>query len=116
MGGCPTSRSIRFSPVLDPPVPIDASWEPLTPATLVTFSHSIRPDSLDTGNWFVRFANQSYPVTGAIVIAGKVQLTFAAPIIDLGPNVVSYSPPPFDVISNTAKPVPAGAFTDYPLV
>lgn len=104
-------------PVRDAPVPIAASWSGITRSATVTFSHDVRflLDPKDA-NWFVRFDNVEKPVTDVSMGPVNVVVSTLGGVPDAGPNVVSYSPPPFDVVSDTLKPFPAAAFTDFPLV
>jgi hypothetical protein len=53
-------------------------------------------------------------VLAALESNERVRLTLAAPMLDPGPDVVSYDPPPFDVVS-VGGLVPAPAFTDFPV-
>lgn len=83
----------------------------------ITFSHPlINLVGGDTGNWFIRFTGLERTITGVLVAPGGVIVTTAGVVANPGPDVVSYSPPPFDVVSDTTKPTAAPAFTDFPLV
>lgn len=68
----------------------------------------------DVGNWFVRYADEVYTVGAAVESSGKVRLSVSNPIADVGADVVSFSPPPFDVVS-VGGLLPAAAFADYPI-
>lgn len=104
-------------PRLDPPVPVSAV--DIIFETLITFNHPLIPGSLDPTNWSVRVNNQRHGITIAGVPA------FTPTIVDIrhepgfipdpGPNAVFYTPPPFDVISDTAKQIPAAAFAEFPV-
>jgi hypothetical protein len=81
----------------------------------VSFNHPLVPDPvLDPTNWSVTILNVLRTVDSAIALAGNVTLFLGMPI---GPNMVSdrvsFSPPPFDVLSDTARSVAAPAFTDF---
>jgi hypothetical protein len=54
-------------------------------------------------------------VTNVSILGPQVVLLTMAAAGDPGPDVVSYSPPPFDIISDTAKPTAAPAFADFPV-
>jgi len=88
---------------------------PLDPGARVQFSVPLVPGLKNTANWFIRWANNQYTVTQVQVSGPYADITLAAPILSLGPNVVTYSPPPYDVISLTGL-VRAEAFTDFPLI
>ena len=101
-------------PVRDAPVPILATIT--APLVLtVTFSHLILPAVLDVPNWTGRWNNQAMSVQTVAVVAGAIQIAFLPGIAFPGPDVITYSPPPFDVISDTFKPTPADAFADFPI-
>lgn len=101
---------------LDAPVPIDALWKPGPKNATVTFSHRIVEGALDPLNWFVRFDGLRRDIlTVTVALPGTVVIRTTFTAIDAGPDIVSYSPPPLDVISNTARRIPAAAFADFPL-
>ncbi|KKM68217.1 hypothetical protein LCGC14_1463120 [marine sediment metagenome] len=103
-------------PVLDPPVPLSAVFA-AGPSTLtLTFSHPlVGPQAGDPGNWFIRFDNFERIVTGVAINPGNVVLDTAMGGILFGDDAVSYSPPPFNIISDTAKPTRAPAFAEFPV-
>ncbi len=102
--------------MLDPPLPLSAVFNPPLGPVTVTFSHPILSNpALDPSNWFVRRSNNSFTFSLLKAVGGVVELTTLSPTINPGPDVVSYSPPPFDVLSDTARAVPAPAFADFPL-
>lgn len=71
----------------------------------------------DTSNWFIRWMNTERPVTDVEVEPGdnpQVIVVFGAPIVNMGPDIVTYSPPPFDLVSATVRPIPAAAFSLTP--
>ena len=66
----------------------------------------------------MRWSNNSRPIISGNALPGTptvVRLQFGGVVPDAGPDVVSFAPPPFDVLSDTAKSIPAPAFTDFPL-
>lgn len=103
--------------MLDPPVPVSATHAlPLDPV-VVTFSHPlVDAASIDVTNWFVRENNLDMTVTIAKIVAGVVELTLGSVVADIGPDVVSFTPPPSDVLSDTTRQVAAPGFADFPLV
>ncbi len=103
-------------PLRDAPVPTDGLWNDTTKLLDLTFSHPIRVAApLDTGNWFIRFSGRSQTVIAASAVGGIVRVLTSGIVSNPGPNVVSFSPPPFDVISDTVRPLRAEAFTDFPI-
>lgn len=104
-------------PSLDPPVPILA--QDIVFAAQVTFNHPLLLGALDPTNWSVRFGNERFAMTTATVGVGdptQVQLTYDLPgVPDVGADIVDYTPPPADVISNTARQIPAPGFLDFAL-
>lgn len=114
MGGCRPSRKLTFLPSLDAPVPIYALFSIIGPTVDITFSTRLVTAASDPGNWFVRKNDQAWSVTGALAGASKVGLVLSGQVPNIGPDVVTFSPPPFDVLSFGGL-VPAPAFTDYPL-
>lgn len=113
------SLRLTFSPLLDPPIPLAAVWAVGTMTARVTFNHPLVPSpALNTDNWFLRFNNFSLNIVLVRIVAGTptvVRLTVSGQAINAGPDIVSFFPPPFDVVSNTAVQVAAPAFTDFPL-
>lgn len=81
----------------------------------MSFSVKLETGPSSAGNWFVRKNGQHWSVASAGAGQSKVELLLSGQIPDVGPDVVSYSPPPFDVLSDGGQ-VPAPAFADYPLV
>ena len=97
-----------------PPIPIAATLELLSGDWSVTFNRPLQPGSLDSGNWTFRASGQLFITPTATAAGPVVSGTATAGLPDLGPDVVNYAPPPFDVISVTG--LPAAAFLDFPLV
>lgn len=99
------------------PFPIAANFT-LGPTVLVTFSENLVPGTLWHGNWFVRWNNLHVRITHAdsvgLPASPVVRLVKGLTGLAAGPNVVSYSPPPFDVQS-FATGLRAHRFSDFPL-
>jgi len=99
------------------PVPVAAALNGAGPAT-VTFDQPLVPGALDPANWFLRFNNtfiSPLVIPGNPSAAGStVSIIFFTAGPDPGPDVVSFSPPPNDVVS-LATAIPAAAFSDFPL-
>lgn len=97
-------------------MPLTAVWSDAFSTATLTFSHPLVPlAGGDVGNWFVRERGDQRPVTMVTINPGNIVLLTAGAIANPGDDVVSYSPPPFDVVSDTARQIPAAAFTDFPL-
>lgn len=98
-------------------MPVSGTWQATTHTVTLTFSGRLQPGLSAPANWSgvafdVGFANFTTP--GPVTIAGfTVTFTAALGFPALGPNRVTYSPPPFDVISLGG--VPAPPFADFPL-
>lgn len=94
-----------------PPAPILATWS--NPDAFITFSTPLTPGVLDHTNWFVRVGDFARgPGSAVMVPPNVVKVTTIGFAPDPGPNVVGYSPPPFDVIGPGG---PAAAFADFPI-
>lgn len=120
MRGSASSLRSTFSPSLDPPVPIAAEFIVLFTQVIVDFSHPLLPDlGGEPASWFIRWMGVERRATTVIIGGGPLdnQVTISTAVVGANPgdDVVSFGPPPFDVISDTTKQIPAPAFTDFPL-
>ena len=98
MGGRPIPFGLGAPLALDAPVPISASWTGGAAPVVVKFDGDLETAAaVDTLNWFVRLNDQSQFITGVSVSGDEVTVSRASGLGAPGPNVVSYSPPPFDV-------------------
>lgn len=70
--------------------------------------------ALDLANWTVRWNNLVWTVSAALAVGNQVQLAGAAGAGNPGADVVSFAPPPFDVLT-LENDRPVVAFTDFPL-
>lgn len=84
------------------------------PQVVVTFDRPLVVGILDAGNWSARVSDILYQVTTATALRSDVTLTLGYGGPSVGPNVVSYDPPPNDVLSR-AQNLPAIGFTDFPI-
>lgn len=95
------------------------SAEDVINQAIVTFNHPLLPGGLDAANWSVRSGNLRFTIATAFVPAFTptvVDLMYVLPgAADPGPDVVDYTPPPSDVISDTARQIPAPGFLNFPL-
>lgn len=98
----------------DAPFPIAATLADPSGVWEVTFDRPLQPGALDAGNWVFRANNLAWAANTGTAVGSRVMGTSTSGGIDVGADVVSFSPPPFDVLSMTA--VPAAAFADFPLV
>ncbi len=106
-------------PSLDPPVPIRASFQAAFTLGLVEFDKPLVLGDFDPANWRLRWMNQDRPVTSARVLVGSptvVTIRTTGVAGDIGPDTIDYTPPPADIISNTARQIPAPGFINFPLV
>lgn len=99
----------------NPPLPIAATLDEISGVWSVTFDANLVPGPVNTANWFFRANSTEYDPDTAVAVQNRVQGTSTAGIENVGANVVSFSPPPFDVIENIGLK-PAAAFADFPLV
>ncbi len=102
---------------LDPPVPILAA--DIVFQAQVTFNHPLIQGALDHDNWSVRFGDERFAISNASVGAfppTDIILSYDMPgVPDVGPDVVDFTPPPSDVISDTARQIPAPGFLNFPM-
>lgn len=80
----------------------------------ITFDRPLAAGPLAAANYFMRAGNV---IWGALTAgASDNQVTGSAEPggIDVGADIISYTPPPFDV--TTPLGLPAAAFADFPLV
>lgn len=83
----------------------------------VHFDLPLSLGALDVSNWFVRWGGSRRAIASADAMSFNglegVRLAFGLPFPEPGPDVVSYSPPPFDLKGLTD--VPVAAFADFPI-
>ena len=78
-------------------------------------SGPVVPGNLDGANWYVRYANNSRVIDAVSAADDVVTISLGFGLADAGPNVVSYSPPPHDLVSlHGGEPV--AAWADWPIV
>lgn len=68
---------------------------------------------LDTGNWAVRVANNLHVITGVSASGNAVTVLLGGLIPNVGPDQVTYSPPPFDVLGENGAA--AKSFSGFPV-
>lgn len=83
---------------------------------LITFERDIVPiGARDAANWTVSDVLGARVVNGAVVqFDGKLQLTLDAPSGGPGPGLVTFAPPPFDILDVYDEPTQA--FLDFPIL
>lgn len=69
--------------------------------------------AIDVENWWARLKNKAQVITAAASIPESVMLVREDDCDDLGPDVVSYRPPPHDV--ETPEGGHAAPFEDFPV-
>lgn len=101
-------------PQLDAPIPIGAID---TFGTIfITFNHPILNLPMTPAPWFVRSGNVIRTVNTVSQFAiREVRLLTTPGAADPGPDIVSYTPPPADVISDTARQIAAPPFLAFPI-
>jgi len=94
-----------------PPVPVSAMWESGSTEIAVLFDQPLMDGPIEPTNWTFQPASFQ-TVVAAEVIDGNVLLTLSGspPAVES----VSYSPPPFDVVSD-ATGEPAEGFSEFPV-
>lgn len=82
---------------------------------VVTFDRQLFPNPTPNGaNWIIRHTNQLRTVTAGNAVGFTLTLTLTPGGADVGPDVVSFDPPPFDILDLlTLEPV--AAFADFPV-
>lgn len=70
--------------------------------------------ALAVANWTVRYLGNNYTVSAAAADGIVVTLTVAVGAPDPGLDIVSFTPPPHDLISANGRPVLE--FIDFPLI
>lgn len=117
MGGCRRSSKRPFSPSLSPgePVPISAEYIPGDDQIAIDFSENVSSLDDDASLWTARIGGFDRGVDNIADVSGvRVLLQLSGSVADPGPNVVSYAPPPFDIVSFPGG-TPAPAFANFPV-
>ncbi len=96
-----------------PPGPLAAQFSAGSGVLVLTFDSALMPAMLARSNWFLRIYDQAYLILSAEAAMDSVILTGIPGMVDPGANIVSYSPPPFDVLSWQGEA--AEAFSDLPV-
>lgn len=114
-GGSPSPFALTPSLVPSEPLPTGAIWSSFTASIALQWSIPIvDAPVLDVANWWARINNKLQVVSAVNAVANVVTLSVTDGAVDVGPDVVSYRPPPYDVVGTNG--VPAPAFEDYPVV
>lgn len=97
---------------LKPAEPLSGVYTLGTSTLVLTFDQPLQANpALNIPNWFIRADDKTRGPVTAIAAGSDVTITTGLPFVQVGPDVVSYSPPPFDLISANALPV--DAFADF---
>jgi len=100
----------------DPPLPVLAEVYTAERIVVVTYDRPLQPNpALDPGNWSVRISPYRRTTIAAYCDATYVAVQYkTGGTLQVGPDVVDYSPPPYDLVSPAGAP--AESFEDYPVV
>jgi hypothetical protein len=94
-------------------VPLSAVYG--APDTLiVTFDQALVGGALSTVPWAVRIGGYTYNVASATASGVEVGMLISQGAANPGADVVSWTPPPADIVS-AGTGVPAAAFADFPI-
>ena len=101
-----------------PPVPISAVVFASSSLFVVTFDQPLIPGLISPGNWSARADLSSgvkfwNPVGQPAVAGNTVTWTGTPGAPTFGGTIITYGPPPFDLIGCNALPAPA--FIDFPM-
>jgi hypothetical protein len=98
----------------DPPVPTSATWAGGSAPVYVFFDRALGTNpTCDTGNWFLRLGGFAQTVTGVNMAPVAVAIARTNGPANPGPDIVSYSPPPDDIVGGDGTPV--AAFSNLPV-
>lgn len=97
-----------------PPLPIAATLVIATGAWTCTFDKPLQPAALNFANWTMRASGDQWAATSATSSGAVVSGVALIGLASAGPDVIFFTPPPFDVLSLSG--LPAVAFADFPLV
>ena len=97
----------------DGPVPLSATIDLATGVWSCTFDQALQPGPVDIGNWSIRRTNQLQVITTAVASGNVVAGATTTGMLSIGPDVINWSPPPFDVVN--AIDQPSFAFAGFPL-
>lgn len=118
-GGCRSTfaTSLRV-PEAPPPVPIAATFDLAANVMTVDFDQPLQVSPLDAPNWNARIQGFRRSTTQVFTSPALPDNRVTArqwtiDLMDPGPDVVSYRPPPFDVLSVPGTPAPL--FLDFPV-
>lgn len=97
----------------NPPVPISAAINVTSGIWSVTFDSPLQPGAVDTSNWAIRASDMDRNILSAVATGSQVGGASSVGSANEGPDIVTYSPPPFDVLNLSSQA--AIAFADFPL-
>ena len=95
-----------------PPVPTAVASQFVFPTLIVdvTFDHLLQGSTLSTAPWSVRLTGRDWNISSARVEANRVRLLCTRGAVDPGLDLVTYAPPPADVVALLTG-LPAAGFT-----
>lgn len=97
-------------------MPVQAVLDPGKQQMVVTFDRLLQAGSLEATNWTWLFGGKQYTAVDAAAAGDDVVLNGAPSGVEIGPDVVNYAPPPFDVVAQDPPGLSAKAFSDFPVV
>lgn len=73
------------------------------------FSESVRPGPYNLANWSWRVAGVLYECVGAVRLGNtnRILLTGVDDVPEVGPDQISYNPPPYDILDLAGNPLNA---------
>jgi hypothetical protein len=114
MGGFPCPFALRSSVLPSLPVPIYAECLGGGAPVQVVFDQALTANpALDTGNWIIRYGGFMQIVSAAAASGTGVVISRSNGPGNAGPDVVSFAPPPDDLLSAGGSPV--AAFANFPI-
>ena len=99
----------------NPPEPVSAIINGPMTQLVVTFDRQLFPNPTPSpSNWIIRYNNQLRTVTSGNAVGFTLTLNLTPGGADVGADVVTFDPPPFDILDLfTLEQV--AAFADFPV-
>ena len=95
----------------EPPIPIGATYDPITREIIVTFDRALTAGSLDTTNWSIIIDHSLYiPDTTVVAAGSSVTWTHSlSGAFDARASLIYYAATPPDLLSDIGYPADAFA-------
>ncbi len=118
MGGHKTitagGENVPTIPPPTAPVPVSAVWTVGASRLDVTFDSPLQNGSYASSQHFIRVGNIERFIQGSVTVSGGVAFMWTSPGTgNPGPDVTSYSPPPFSLIGTNS--VLVEAYSNFPI-